>query len=51
VEEESLFINEMPIEMLIATKVSENRHNEEGELNNSVYISKAMAGDKTLKDA
>jgi hypothetical protein len=41
----------MPIEMLIATKDSENRPNEESELDDSIYISRAAAGDKTLKDA
>jgi hypothetical protein len=51
VEEESLFVNEMPIEMLIATKDSKNRRNNESELDDSVYISRAAAGDKTLKDA
>jgi hypothetical protein len=47
VEEGSLFVDDM----LIATNDSENRRNEEGELNNSVYISRAAAGDKTLKNA
>jgi hypothetical protein len=47
VDEESLFINEM----LITTKDSENRHNKENELNNSIYINRAIMGDKTLKDA
>jgi hypothetical protein len=47
VDKESLFIDEMPI----ATKDSKNRRNKESELNNSVYISRAMAGDKKLKDA
>ena len=51
VEVESLFINEMPIEMPIATKDSENHRNEESELNDSVYINRATAGDETLKDA
>ena len=51
VKEESLFINEMPIEILIAIKDSKNRLNEESELDDSVYINKATAGDKTLKDA
>jgi hypothetical protein len=51
VEEESLFVDEMPIEMLIATKDSENRRNEESELNDSVYVSRATVGDETLKDA
>jgi hypothetical protein len=50
-EEGSLFVNEIPIEMPIATNNSENRRNEEGELNNSIYVNKAAAGDKTLKDA
>jgi hypothetical protein len=51
VEEGSLFVDEMPIEMLIATKDSENRRSEEGELDDSVYVSRAAAGDRTLKDA
>jgi hypothetical protein len=51
VEEGSLFIDEMLIEMLIAINGSENRRNEEGELNVNVYVNKVMAGDKTLKDA
>jgi hypothetical protein len=51
VEEESLFINKIPIKMLITTNNSENRCNKESELNNSVYISKAIAGEKILKDA
>jgi hypothetical protein len=51
VEEESLFVDEMPIEMPIATNDSENRRNEEGELDDSVYVGRAAAGDKTLKDA
>jgi hypothetical protein len=51
VEEENLFVNKMPIEMPIATNNSENRRNEESELDNSVYISRAAAGEKTLKDA
>jgi hypothetical protein len=46
VEEESLFMDEMPI----TTKDSENRHNEESELDDSVYVGRATAGDKTLKD-
>lgn len=46
-EEGSLFVNDMPI----ATNNSKNRHNEEGELNNSIYISRAAARDKTLKNA
>jgi hypothetical protein len=37
--------------MLIATKDSENRRNEESELNNSIYVNRATTGDKTLKDA
>jgi hypothetical protein len=41
----------MPIEILIATNNSENCHNKESELNDSVYISRATAGEKTLKDA
>jgi hypothetical protein len=47
VEEGSLFVNNI----LIATNNSENRRNKEGELNNSIYISRAMAGDKILKNA
>jgi hypothetical protein len=47
VEEGSLFVDDI----LIATNDSENRRNEEGELNNSVYISRAAARDKTLKNA
>lgn len=47
VEEESLFVDEMPI----ATNDSENRRNEEGELDDSVYVGRAAAGDETLKDA
>jgi hypothetical protein len=47
VDKESLFINEI----LITTKDSKNRHNKESELNNSIYINRAMTGDKTLKDA
>ena len=46
VKEESLFINEMPI----AINDSENRRNEEGELDNSVYISRTTTGDEMLKD-
>jgi hypothetical protein len=46
-EEGTLFVDDM----LIATNDSENRRNEEGELNNSVYVSRATAGDKTLKNA
>ena len=45
-KEESLFINEMPI----AINDSENRRNEEGELDNSVYISRTTTGDEMLKD-
>jgi len=41
----------MPIEILIATKDSENRRNKESKLNNSVYVNRAAVGDKTLKDA
>jgi len=37
--------------MLIATNNSENRRNKEGELNNSVYVNKAIARDKILKNA
>jgi len=47
VEKRSLFVNDM----LIATNNSKNRRNKEGKLNNSVYVSKAIAGDKTLKNA
>jgi hypothetical protein len=47
VEEGSLFVNNM----LIATNNSKNRRNEEGKLNNSAYISKAIARDKILKNA
>ncbi|CZR58385.1 uncharacterized protein PAC_08277 [Phialocephala subalpina] len=50
-EEGSLFVDEMPIEMPIATNDSENRRHEEGELDDSVCVSRAAAGDKTLKDA
>ena len=50
-EEESLFINKIPIKMLITTNNSENRCNKESELNNSVYVSRAAARDKTLKNA
>jgi len=41
----------MLIEMLIATKDSKNRYNKESKLNNSIYVSRAIAGNKTLKDA
>lgn len=51
VEEESLFVNEIPIEMPIATNNSENCHNEESKLNDGVCVSRAAAGEKTLKDA
>jgi len=37
--------------MLIATNNSKNYYNKEGKLNNSIYISKGIAGDKTLKNA
>jgi hypothetical protein len=47
VEEGSLFVDDM----LIATNNSKNRRNEEGKLDNSIHISKATAGDKTLKNA
>jgi hypothetical protein len=47
VEKGSLFVDNM----LIATNNSENRRNEEGKLDNSVYVNKAIAGDKTLKNA
>ena len=46
-EERSLFVDDM----LIATNNSKNRRNEEGEVNNSIYVSKAIAGDKILKNA
>jgi hypothetical protein len=51
VEEESLFINEIPIKILITINNSENRYNKESELNNNIYINKAIAGEKILKDA
>jgi hypothetical protein len=51
VKEESLFINEIPIKILITTKDSKNHRNKESKLNNSIYISRATAGDKTLKNA
>jgi hypothetical protein len=51
VEEGSLFVDEMPIEMPIATNGGENRRNEEGELGASVYVGRSAVGDKTLKDA
>lgn len=51
VEEGSLFVDEMPIEMPIATKDSGNRRNEESELDNGLYVGRAAVGDKTLKDA
>jgi hypothetical protein len=47
VEKGSLFVNNMPI----ATNNSENCHNKEGELDNSIYVNKAIARDKTLKNA
>jgi hypothetical protein len=47
VEEGSLFIDDIPI----ATNNSKNRRNEKGELDNSIYISRATAGDKILKNA
>jgi hypothetical protein len=50
VEEGNLFINKMLIEMLIAINNNKNRRNKEGKLNNNIYISKAIARDKTLKD-
>jgi hypothetical protein len=37
--------------MPIDTNNSKNRCNKEGELNNSVYISRTAVGDKTLKNA
>jgi hypothetical protein len=37
--------------MPIITKDSKNYRNKESELNNSIYISRAIAGDKILKDA
>jgi hypothetical protein len=51
VEEESLFIDKIPIKMPIAINNNKNRHNKESELNNGVYIDRATAGEKTLKDA
>jgi hypothetical protein len=36
--------------MPIITKDSENRCNKESKLNNSIYISRAIVGDKTLKN-
>jgi hypothetical protein len=51
VEKGSLFVNKMLIKMLIAINNSENYYNKEGELNNSIYINKAIIGNKTLKDA
>jgi hypothetical protein len=47
VEEGSLFVNEMPI----AINDSENRRNEEGKLDNNIYVSRDTAGDKILKNA
>jgi hypothetical protein len=41
----------MLIEMLIAIKDSKNRCNEEGKLNNNIYVNRAIVKDKTLKDA
>jgi hypothetical protein len=41
----------MPIKMLIATKDNKNCRNKEGKLNNSIYVSKVIARDKTLKNA
>jgi hypothetical protein len=46
VKEGSLFVNNI----LIATNNSENCHNKEGELNNSIYINRVIAGDKILKN-
>jgi hypothetical protein len=37
--------------MLIAINNSENRYNKESKLNNSVYVNRGTAGDKTLKNA
>jgi hypothetical protein len=51
VEEESLFVDEIPIEMPIATNDSENRRNEASELDDGVCVGRAAAGEKTLKDA
>ena len=45
-EEESLFINEMPITI----NNSENRYNEESKLDNSIYINRTIIGNKILKD-
>jgi hypothetical protein len=50
VEEESLFVNEILIEMPIATNNSENGRNEESKLDDSIYINRAMAGEKILKN-
>jgi hypothetical protein len=47
VEKGSLFVNNMPI----TTNNSENRYNKESELNNSIYVNKGAAGNKTLKNA
>jgi hypothetical protein len=41
----------MPIKILIIIKDSKNRCNKKSELNNSIYIDKATAGDKMLKNA
>ena len=37
--------------MPIAINNNKNRYNKESELNNGVYINRATAGEKTLKDA
>ena len=49
--EESLFINDIPIKMPIAINNSKNHYNKESKLNDSIYISRAIVGEKTLKDA
>jgi hypothetical protein len=51
VEEESLFVNKIPIKMPIATNNSKNYCNKESKLNNGIYINRAAVGEKTLKDA
>jgi hypothetical protein len=37
--------------MLITINNSENYYNKESELNNGIYINRAIVGEKTLKDA
>jgi hypothetical protein len=37
--------------MLIATNNSKNRRNKESELDDGIYVGRAAAGEKTLKDA